>query len=84
MANLKEIESEIKIYKKKYQDKKDSLIRAKARKEQCEATIEALKGQLEELGVKDVDNPEKELLELEQKIEESLKKIGDIIDSLDA
>lgn len=83
MANLREIETKIKLYKKKYQEKKDDLIRAKAKKEQCEDSINELKKQLKEIGIKDVENPEKELSELESKIDENLEKVEQIISSLD-
>lgn len=63
--------------KRKASEVRDNAIQAKATMKEVVASIENYKNELRELGVRDLDNVDNEIAELEGKIEEIYKEAMD-------
>lgn len=75
-------ERELMQLKKEVSEKRDMYIKAKATKDEVENLITSLKEDLKELGVKNIDNVEEELKEIDSKIEELYSKAKEKISNL--
>lgn len=79
-----EIEAEISHLRKIMDEKKNEVVRANVTKEHFLKQIDETKKILEEYGIKDLDNPEREIEQMGLDIEKGLQEITDIVESWDA
>lgn len=79
-----EIEAEIARLRKIMDEKKNEVVRASVTKEHFLTQIEETKRVLKEYGIKDLDNPEREIEQMGLNIQKGLNEILDIIESWDA